>query len=254
MTPTLIGKRPPVEGLAVVGEATRDAQPEIVELSFDVHSAGLSAAIAFQENAKKVMNITQALASMGNGQADLKAGGVEVWPILQGPIQQVTPVPSQPLLLAGFGSSITNPAVTPASADAPILIGFRASSSIKVAIREANRLGEAVDIVTRTGAIPNGTFRFLVHDEAALERTLLEQALHGARQKANTLAAAVGRNMGNAVSISEEFTAYQPQQIYTNGHQNPFLVATWAGNNLRLPFTSGQLTFSAKVNVVYELL
>ena len=253
MTPTLAGMRPPVEGLAVVGEATRDAQPDIVELSFDVHSAGLSAAMAFQENAAKVVHIAQALASMGNGQADLKAGGVEVWPILQGPIQQLIPI-NQPLLPSSLSPSVANNAVMSASADGPILIGFRAISSIKVAVRDTSRLGEAVDIVTRTGAIPNGTFRFLLQDEAALERTLLEQALHGARQKANTLAAAIGRPMGNPVSVSEEFTAYQPQQIYTDGRQNPFLMATWAGNNLRLPFTSGQLTFCAKVSVVYQLL
>jgi len=254
MTPMLFGMRPPVEGLTVVGEATRDAQPEVVELSFDVHSAGLSAAMAFQENATKVVTIAQGLASIFNGQAELKTGGVEVWPILQGPVQQLMPISGPPLLPASLSAPIPNTAVMPAPTDGPMLIGFRASSSIKVAVRDANRVGEAVDIVMRAGAIPNGSFRFLLQDEAALERTLLEEALHGARQKANTLASAIGRTTGNPVAISEEFTAYQPQQTYGNGRHNPFVMAPWAGNILRLPFTPGQLTFSAKVSVVYQLL
>src|SRR5262249_12409935 len=62
MTTMLYGSQKPVEGLTVMGEATRDATPELVEMFFDIHSAGPTAAMATQENANRVMQLRQALA------------------------------------------------------------------------------------------------------------------------------------------------------------------------------------------------
>ena len=253
MTPTLFGMRPPVEGLTVVGEATQDAPPEIVELSFDIHSVGLSAAIALQENAAKAKHIGQALASLGDGQTDVKAGGVEVLPILQLPNPSAMMMPNAPLLAAAFGPQSATATMMPSVSENPNLIGYRAVSSIKVAVRDVHRAGDVVDIVIRAGAIPNGSIRFLLQDEAKLERTLLEEAVREAREKAAVLAAAVGKTTGSPISIAEEFTAYQPQQFYGNGRHNPFVMAPSPGSNVRLPFLQGQLTFCAKVSVVYQL-
>ena len=246
MTPAF-AMHAPVEGLTVVGEATQDAPPEIVELSFDIHSVGLSAAIALQENAAKTKHIEQTLTSIGK-EMEVKTGEVEVWPLLQLP----NPPPTMmPLLPAPFGLSGPNLSMVPAVSENPGLLGYRAVNSLKVAVRDVDRVGEVVDIVTREGAFPNGSIRFFLQDETTLERTLLEKAVHRARDKANALAAAVGKTTGNPVSISEEFTAYQPQPSY-NRH-NPILAAASSGSNVRLPFIHGQLTFSAKVSVVYQL-
>jgi len=254
MTTAPFGMRPPVEGLTVLGEATQDAPPEIVELSFDIHSVGLSAANALQENTARAKHIGQALASIGNVETDVKTGGVEVSPILQLPNPPPMMMPhNAPLLAAAFGGSGTNAPLIPAVSESPNLIGYRAVSSIKVSVRDVNRVGEVVDTVIKTGAIPNGSIRFLLQDEAALQRTLLEEAVHGAQAKATALAKAVGKSTGNPISISEEFTAYQPQQFYGNGRQNPFLMAALPGNNGRPPFIPGQLTFCARVSVVYQL-
>jgi uncharacterized protein YggE len=253
MTPMLSGLRPPVEGLTVVGEAVRDAAPEIIELSFDVHAAGMTAAIASQENATRVTYIGQNLTSMGISQSDLRSSGIEVCPILQLANSPLLPMPPAPMLPAGFGASNAPAPMMPTVFDGPNLIGYRAASSLKVAVRDPNRVGEVVDTVTRGGAIPNGSVRFLLQDETTLERTLLEKAVHRAKDKAAVLAAAVGKSTGNPVSISEEFTAYQPQQFYGTNRLNPLLAAALPGSNVRLPFTHGQLTFCAKVSVVYQL-
>ena len=245
MTPTLFGMRAPVDGLTVVGEVAHDAPPEIIELSFELHSFGLSAAIALQENAAKANQIGLAVATIGTARADVKTGGVEVLPVLQ------LPNPPLPLLHAAFGALGTNAPMVPALSENPNLIGYRAVSSIKVAVRDVNRVGDIVDLLTRAGAIPTGSMRFLLQDEATVERTLLEEAVRRAREKATVLAAAVGKSAGNPVSISEEFTAYQPQQSYGNGRHNPFLMAS-AGSNVRQPFIHGQLTFCARVSVVYQ--
>ena len=139
----------------------------------------------------------------------------------------------------------------PAAPDNPNLIGYRAVSSIKVVARNVNRAGEVVDIAVRAGAVPNGSIRYVLQDEETLEHTLLEQAIRRAREKAAVLAAAVGKSTGSPISISEEVTAFQPQQFFGNGRHNASLLPT--GTGIRPPFVAGQLTFSARVSVVYQL-
>ena len=251
MTPTSLGMRPPVQGLTVVGEAAHDVSPEMIELSFEIHSVGLSAAIAVQENAAKARHIGQALASLGNGEADVKNGGIEVTPILQLPNPPLAMLPNPALLLQNAFTMAGLPPM-PAVSENANLIGYQAVGSIKVAVRNVNRAGEIVDIVTRAGAIPSGHIRFLLQDEATLERTLLEEAVRRAQQKATVLAAAVGKSPGNPISISEETTTYQPKQFYGNGRLGTFPVPL-AGNSVRPPFTDGQLTFCVRVSVTYQL-
>jgi len=238
MTPSSVAIRPPIEGVRVVGEAARELAPEIVELNFEIHSMGVSAAAALQENAMKAKHIGQTLTATNLGQIEVKNGGIELLPILPLPNPISTMLPGPPLLQAAFGAPLSGPpAIPPTVSENPSLIGYRAVSSIKIRVQDIHRVGEVVDIVTRVGAIPGGSFRFLVHDEATIERTLLEEAVRRAREKANTLAIAVGRSRGDPVWISENFTTHQPHQSNGNG----------------LPCIPGQLTFCAKVTVVYQL-
>src|SRR5215813_11782970 len=81
MTPTSQAMRAPVEGLTVVGEAAHDIAPEMIELGFEIHTLGVSAALAVQENVAKAKHIGQALAPMGKAETDIKTGTIEVMPI-----------------------------------------------------------------------------------------------------------------------------------------------------------------------------
>jgi len=251
ITPTLPAGRPPIEGLTVTGEAAQDISPEVIELSFDIHSAGLSAAIALQENSTKAKYITQALVANGGAETDVTTGAVEVVPLLQLPNPPLAM--SSPLMLHGaFSTTGAPPPMMPAVPENPNLIGYRAVSSMKVVARNVSRAGEVVDIATRAGAVPNGSVRYVLQDEETLERTLLEQAVQRAREKASVLAAAVGKTTGHPISISEEVTAYQPQQYFGNVRHSPFVLPS-TGSSLRPPFVAGQLTFCARVSVVYQL-
>jgi len=253
VTQTFLGMRLPTEGLTVIGEASHDVSPEVIELSFDIHSVGLSAAIALQENAAKAKHIAQALAAIGKTETDITTGGVEVVPILQLPNPSL--MMPNPFLLHGAvatsGASMPM-AVAPAVSENPSLVGYRAVSSIKVVVRNVSRAGEVVDIVTRAGATPNGSIRYLLQDEETLEHTLLQKAVRRACEKAAVLAAAVGKSTGSPISISEEVMALQPQQSFGNGRHNPFLMPS-TGSTIRPTFINGQLTFCARVSVVYQL-
>jgi uncharacterized protein YggE len=254
MTPTFQAMSVPVEGLTVVGEAAHDIAPEMIELGFEIHTVGASAAMTVQENVAKTKHIAQALAVIGAAETDIKIGATEVMPILQLPNPPLIPGPNPLLLQSAFGPSGPGLAAIPSPSvfENSNLFAFRVVSALKIAIRDANRAGEVIDCAIRAGAVPSGSIRFLLRDEAAIERALLEEAVRRAREKATVLAAAVGKTTGAPISISEEVTAHQPQLLYGNGRHNPFLPPTVAGT-MRPPFIDGQLTFSAKVSVVYPL-
>jgi hypothetical protein len=74
MTPTSFGTRSLAEGLTVIGEAAHDASPEVIELSFEIHSVALNAASALQENATKARQIGQALGATDNAEAQITTG------------------------------------------------------------------------------------------------------------------------------------------------------------------------------------
>jgi uncharacterized protein YggE len=253
MTPTSQAMRVPVEGLTVVGEAAHDIAPEMIELGFEIHTVGVSAAMAVQENVVKTKHIGQALALVAVAETDIKIGATEVIPILQLPNPPLAPGPNPLLLQSAFGPSGSSLATIPST---PVfensnLFAFQVVSSLKIAVRDASRAGEVIDVAIRAGAVPTGSVRFLLRDETAIERTLLEEAVRRAREKATLLASAVGKTTGAPLSISEEVTLHQPQLLYGNGRQNPFLPT--AAGTMRPPFINGQLTFSAKVSVVYSL-
>ena len=78
----------PVEGLKVTGEAVRELTPEVIELGFDIHGMGSTAAFALQDCAIRMMQIGQALTSLGITQTDLQAGPMSV---------RAIPMPAQSL-------------------------------------------------------------------------------------------------------------------------------------------------------------
>jgi len=245
MTLIPLGQRQPVDGLTVVGEAIRDPLPDIIELGFEMNATAFTAALAVQEVAAKVKQLGHGLARLGDGQTELHSGGVAVWPILQPPTPQIMPMSGPPLLPAAFPMIGAGPPPMPMPSDGPQLLGYRAVSTFKVAVQDSARLGEVVDTVTAVGAIPNGNIRFLVRDEAGLRRTLLEDAVREAREKAQILAAGFGKSAGNPVSISEEFVAYQIQQGIGPMLAFPFPT--------RVPLTRGPLMYCTRVNVTYQL-
>jgi hypothetical protein len=248
------GLRPPVEGLRVTGEAARETPPEVIELGFDIHGMGATAAFALQDCAIRMMQIGQALTSTGIAQTDLQAGAMTVRSIPM-------PAPTmglfgglRPLLNPGSGSFGAMVPFASALPQARQSCGYDVSSSVKVSLRDTARLAEVVDAVMGSGANVLASFRFLLHDEQALRRTLLEEAVREAHDKAEILAAAVGKSVGRPTSIDEDFRVYQPHPVYANGHpQNLSVMPTFPASITRYPFMGGQLTFHASVSVTYHL-
>lgn len=248
MTSVAFGFRPP-EGITVVGEASRDAVPETVVLFFEIHTAGPTAMLAFQENAMKARQISQAVSSVAAGRSDIQTGGIAVWPVPQASLQAISLMPRSPLAALPIFGSPGGGSMMPSIPEPPMPAVFEAVSSMKVALREPHRVGELVDVVSKVGSNLAVGIRFLAQEEESVRRSLLEEAVRETRQTADSLAAAIGKTAGSPISICEDFSAYSPQWGNGSGVRQGVLPMT-AG---RLPLAPQLLTYFARVSVTYQI-
>jgi uncharacterized protein len=226
----------PVEGITVIGEAVRRVSPENAEFLIEVSASAPTAAQALRDNHLKVTQIVQALQALGVQPADLQTISQNVVS-LYGPAQQVFPVYGmQQIGQANFSG--LQPEIQFGSC--------HARSAIRVNVREAARAGEIMDAATRAGATVAGGFSFKASDETTARRATLEAAGKDARAKAETLAAAAGKKVGDPISITEDLIA--SNGVYTALHTAmPFAFGPGT------PRVTGELEYYARVSASFRL-
>jgi uncharacterized protein YggE len=122
---------------------------------------------------------------------------------------------------------------------------YQVRSTMRVNVRETGRVGEVVDAVTRAGANIVGAFCFKVNDEANARRAALEAAGKDARAKAESLATATGRQVGDAVTVTEDI-------IVSNGAYAALRSAIPFAFGPGTPQTVGELEYYARVSANFR--
>jgi len=107
-------------------------------------------------------------------------------------------------------------------------------------------VGEAADAASKSGATILGAFCLRTSDEAQARRTALEAAGKDARAKAETLAQATGKQLGDAISIAEEVVA-------SNGTYMALRAAMPFAFGAGAPQTAGELEYYARVSARFAL-
>lgn len=218
------------EGITVIGEAVRRVAPENAEILVEIGAAASSAAQAVRENQNRVAQLAQALSSLGVQRNDIQTVGMNVFnlytPLLPGmpPGLPQIPAPMQPEVQ--FGS-------------------YQARTALRITVKEAARVGEIVDAATRAGATLAAPFSIRPADEAAARRSALEAAGRDARAKAETLAAAAGKQVGDPVAIAEDVVA-------SNGAFAALRAVVPTAFGGGAPQASGELEYYARVSASFR--
>jgi uncharacterized protein YggE len=221
--------RAQTEGITVIGEAVRRVSPEQAEFLMEITSTATTAAQALRDSQAKTVQITQAISAVGVPPAEIQPISLNVVnvyaPVMQSlPAYGVMPQLGQPDLQ--FGS-------------------YQAKTIMRVSVREAARVGEVVDAAARSGASAVSPFSFRAPDEANVRRSALEAAGKDARAKAEALAGAAGRKIGEAISISEEIVA-------SNGAYAALRSAFPLHFGAGAPQVAGELEYYARVSASFR--
>ena len=230
------------EGVTVTGEAVRRVSPEHAEFLIEIVASAPTAAQALRDNQLKFTQVAQALQALGVHAADLHTISQNVIN-LYSPVMQALPAWGvQQIGQAGYPNFGASAGMQP-----DLQFGSCHSRNVvRVNVHEAARAGEILDAATRAGAIVAGAFSFKASDEASARRATLEAAGKDARAKAETLAAAAGKQIGDPISISEELIA-------SNGAYTALRSALPFAFGAGTPQVTGELEYYARVSASFRL-
>jgi len=226
----------------------RRIAPETAEFLIEILAAAPTAAQALRDNQTKFTQVAQTLQASGVHAHDLQTISqsmvnlyTPVMPALPGYGAPQSYAPQQ-IGQGGFGAFGPSPGVPP-----DLQFGsWHSRIVIRVHIRDAARAGEILDAATRAGATVAGAFQFKASDESSARRATLEAAGKDARTKAEALASATGKQVGDPISISEELIA--SNGVYT-ALRSAMPFAFGAGT----PQAAGELEFYARVSASFRL-
>jgi hypothetical protein len=179
-----------MEGVAVIGEAVRRMAPESAEFLMELNTTAFSAAQAMREHQTRTGQVAQAVAQFDVQRNDLQTISLNV-------VNLFAPMaPALPVFPA-----------MPSMASEAQLGSYQVRNVLRVTVRDTARVGDVVDALTKAGAMIVGGFSFRVTDEAGARNAALEDAARDARTKAESLASAAGRHVGDPQTIVEDMVA-----------------------------------------------
>lgn len=168
-TPTTQGT---LLSVSTTAEASRT--PDIATLSTGVVTQAADANAAMRDNATQMDKVMAALRAAGIAPRDIQTSGINL-----------------------------NPQYRYAENQPPAIVGYQASNTVNVKVRELARLGKVLDALVAQGANQiNGPSFGIDQPEAALEEARLA-AVKKAQAQAQTYARALGLQVKRVVSISE---------------------------------------------------
>lgn len=235
------------EGVAVVGEALQRVAPESAEFVVEIATSAPTAAQALQDHKAKTAHIAQVVAPLGVQRTDLQTISLNVLNSY-GPLMQSLPFAAMPQIGPGFGpygGGAFPGAATGLQTD--VQFGsYQARSLVRINARDTGRVGEVVDALTKAGATLTGGFSFRVSDEAVARKSALEAAGRDARSKAEALATAAGKQLGDAVSIFEDI-------VVANGTYSALRAQAPFAFGPGTPAIAGELEYYARVTATFRL-
>ena len=244
-----------IEGVAVVGEAIRRVPPESAEFLLEVTATSASVAQALRDHTTKLQQLTAAVGPMGIQSTDLQTVSMNVYNLYSsglpdlpslsayGAMPQIGPSGVNPF---GGGAGSSQPGAY--SPQTEIQFGtYQVRGLIRLMVRDLGRVGEVVQTAIRAGAIPLGPLSFRASDESGARRAVLEAAGADAKIKAEALARSLGKNVGDAITVTEDV-------LVSNGAYAA-LRSTMPNifNSATVPAVIGELEYYARVSANFRL-
>ncbi len=202
-----------------VGEIA--AAPDMATLTTGVVTQAETARDALDANNAAATSLMQTLRELGIEDRDLQTSNFSI----------------QPLYEQQLSNSDTR--------RDPKIVGYQVSNSVSVRVRDLDNLGVVLDQMVTSGANSVDGIQFSVSEPADLENQAREAAVSDAMSKAELYADAAGVSLVRILEISET--------DYGRPMQENMVMARMSADMASVPVASGELTFSSRVSIVWEI-
>jgi uncharacterized protein len=201
--------------VTVQGTATIKSAPDEAVVSLGVQTSAGTAQAALQQNAGRMTHVIAMLTASGINKSDIATTDVSLYP-----------------QYSNTGNTI---------------VGYQASNSIDVTVKDMTKVGKTIDLGVGAGANLTDGITFKVSDQNAGLNDALAAAVKDSHDKAQVLATAGGAQLGSVVSIDE-----------TNANPNPpvkyaYDYASAAGAAVPTPIRPPTMKTEIVVTVVWAL-
>lgn len=213
--PAAADQLPPM--IAVTGEATVKAAPDMAQIEAGVTSDAKTAREASDTNNTAMGKVLLALQGAGLAEKDYQTSRLSLQP-----------------QYANSSASRNGP---------PVITGYRASNRVIVKLRDVAKVASVIDALVTAGANDIGSIRFMVSNASKLLDEARPQAIADARRKAEIYATAAGVTLGAPLSISEAGFAPPPMPVL---HK---MSADYAST----PIAPGEETLRINVSVSWSI-
>ncbi|HTY91902.1 MAG TPA: SIMPL domain-containing protein [Methanocella sp.] len=213
--------------VSVTGTGSVYATPDIAKFSTGVVTEADTSADAMQKNAQLMDSVVSAIKRAGIPDKDIRTGRISLEPVYN--------YYSQPS----------------GSTEKPKIVGYSATNTVTVTIRDLSKVGATIDAATNAGANKVNGVSFELSDELAssVYKQALTKAVADGVDKAKTIGDAAGTGSLALKSITESGT-YYPQPVYmdfaASGDVKAAAVPT--------PVSPGEQKIQATVTMVYTFV
>jgi hypothetical protein len=129
----------------------------------------------------------------------------------------------------------------------PRIVGYRASNVVSVRLTDLAKIGPVIDAGIASGANQVQGVDFQLRDDAVQRRQALAAAVKEAHAKAETIAAALGRELGPVQRVEEGGVSIQTPRFERAA------MSFRADASASTPVSAGEVEVNASVTVVYRL-
>lgn len=203
----------PLNTVTAGGTGTVTSPPDVAEMYFGATFAAEDAKSALDQASKAADDITAAVKGAGVDAKDIQTANVSVYP------EQ-----------SGDGQSIQ-------------ITGYRASIQVRVKLRDLEAVGSVISAASDAGANEIGGPTFTLSNDSPARNDAIELAIDDARTRAEVMAKAAGKSLGEIISVSEASVSIPPVYYDMGAKASADSVA----------IEPGQLDISSSVTVVFEL-
>jgi uncharacterized protein YggE len=173
----------PQRTVNVSGSGQVSAQPDVAAVTLGVQTEAEEAATALTQNSQQMQALVDALKEAGIAAEDIQTRVVSLYPRYQ-----------QPTDGQGQGE----------------LIGYTATNTVEVRMRELDKVGEILDAAVQAGGNRIESIGFEVSDPSQYMDQAREAAWNDALHKAEQLASLAGVGLSEVLTISESGSGPQP--------------------------------------------
>lgn len=206
--------------LSIVADGRSEAPPDLATINLGVETTGATAEAAMADNSRNMSALIAVLRRAGVAERDIQTSRVAVQP--------------------QYNRRRDDEAE-------PRIVGYRASNSVAVEIREIETTGRVLDAAIAAGGNSVRGVTFSHQDPSAQQNLARRGAAAEARRRADLYANAFGLRVVRVVAIAEP-GASSPENIVVTGTRIARRDAV-----AESPVETGTITTRATLNVTYEL-